>query len=91
MTKRRRSVRSTLAAVILVVAALLAGCDTSNVPRGGPQLPSNPAFLGGSGDNTPTPSSVRQSPFAAWPQLPAFTPRVGLGLATLDAVVPRAL
>jgi hypothetical protein len=82
---KRRRTRGRFAAIALLVASLLAGCDAANAPRGGPQLPSTPAFLNPSGDSgTPTPSAADQALPLPW--LP-----LGWNIATLNGVVHRPL
>jgi hypothetical protein len=85
---RRRRWLPMLAA--LAIGASLAACSAADPPRGGPQLPSTPSFLSGSGGSSPSPSGALP---ASVPTLPTMT-GVGLqtgSISTLDAEVAKAL
>jgi hypothetical protein len=85
---RRRWLLTLVAA--LWIAGALAACSAADPPRGGPQLPSTPSFLSGSGGNSPSPSGALP---AEVPNLPTITGLAvqGSPLATLDAQVIQAL
>jgi len=64
MKRGKRRLALTLAMVC--IGATLAACNAADAPRGGPQLPSTPAFLSG-GSNSPSPSGALP---ASVPELP---------------------
>jgi len=85
--QRRRWLRALAA---LWIAASLAACSAADPPRGGPQLPSTPAFLSGSGSGSPSPSGVLPATVPILPTFAGLTVLTG-SLATFDAEVAKGL
>ncbi|HEY8691444.1 MAG TPA: hypothetical protein VIR57_01750 [Chloroflexota bacterium] len=90
MKRQKRQWRRWLPALAAFwIAASLAACNAADTPRGGPQLPSTPAFLSGSGSGSPSPTGALP---ATVPILPTFAGLTAPGsLATFDAEVAKGL